>query len=248
MKKIKEIIGGLWKIYIFFWFTLLLLILYPIYLVFLLNDKHFHKGFKLLRWHTGLLMYISGIFTTVKNKHYLQKGQAYVYAPNHSSYLDIVILYQTFSEYFVFMGKKELASVPVFNIFFKKMNVTVDRKSSMSGKRAMDRCATEIDKGHSVVMFPEGTIPDNAPILGRFKVGAFKLAIDKQVPIVPITMPSNYKRLEMKGLFSGKASPGIAKVVIHEPISTIGMTEEDIPTLQNKVYNIINSELKEAGL
>ena len=61
-------------------------------------------------------------------------------------------------------------------------------------------------------------------------------------------MSSNYKRLEMKGLFSGKASPGIAKVVIHEPISTIGMTEEDIPTLQNKVYNIIISEFKEAGL
>lgn len=244
MKKFKEFIGGLWKIYIFFWFTVLLLLLYPFYLLFLLNEKHFHKGFKLLRAHTGFLMYISGIFTSVENKHFLKKGQAYVYAPNHSSYLDIVILYQTFSGYFVFMGKKELASVPVFNIFFKKMNVTVDRKSSMSGKRAMDRCASEIDKGHSVVMFPEGTIPDNAPILGRFKVGAFKLAIDKQVPIVPITMPNNYKRLEMKGLFFGKASPGIAKVIIHEPISTVGMTEDDIATLQNKVYNIINTQLK----
>jgi 1-acyl-sn-glycerol-3-phosphate acyltransferase len=248
MKKFKEIIGGLWKIYIFFWFTLLLLILYPIYLIFLLNEKHFHKGFKLLRAHTGFLMYISGIFTTVKNKHYLKKGQAYVYAPNHSSYLDIVILYQTFSEYFVFMGKKELANVPVFNIFFKKMNVTVDRKSSMSGKRAMDRCASELDKGHSVVLFPEGTIPNNAPILGRFKAGAFKLAIDKQMPIVPITMLNNYKILEMKGLFYGKAGPGIAKVVIHEPISTVGMTDEDLAGLQEKVFNIINTELKKHGL
>jgi 1-acyl-sn-glycerol-3-phosphate acyltransferase len=248
MKKFKELIGGLWKIYIFFWFTLLLLILYPIYLVFLLNEKHFHKGFKLLRAHTGLLMYITGIFTSVKNKHYLTKGQAYIYAPNHSSYLDIVILYQTFSEYFVFMGKKELASVPVFNIFFKKMNVTVDRKSSMSGKRAMDRCANELDKGHSVVLFPEGTIPNSAPILGRFKAGAFKLAIDKQMPIVPITMLTNYKRLEMKGLFSGKASPGVAKVVIHEPISTAGMTEKDAIALQEKVFNIINTELKKHGL
>tara|TARA_R110001592_G_scaffold138519_2_gene357869 strand:+ start:1322 stop:2077 length:756 start_codon:yes stop_codon:yes gene_type:complete len=248
MKKIKEFIGGLWKIYIFFWFTLLLLILYPIYLLFLLNEKHFHKGFKLLRAHTGFLMYISGIFTSVKNKHYLKKGQAYVYAPNHSSYLDIVILYQTFSEYFVFMGKEELAKVPVFNIFFKKMNITVNRKSSMSGKRAMDRCANELDKGHSVVLFPEGTIPDNAPILGRFKAGAFKLAIDKQVPIVPITMTSNYKRLEMKGLFSGKASPGIAKVIIHEPIPTLGMKEEDIPSLQEKVFDIIKTQLKESGL
>lgn len=248
MKKFKEFIGGLWKIYIFFWFTILLLLLYPLYLLFLLNEKHFHKGFKLLRTHTGFLMYISGIFTSVENKHFLKKGQSYVYAPNHSSYLDIVILYQTLSEYFVFMGKKELASVPVFNIFFKKMNITVDRKSSMSGKRAMDRCAKELDKGHGVVMFPEGTIPDNAPILGRFKVGAFKLAIEKQVPIVPITMLTNYKILEMKGLFNGKAGPGIARVIIHEPIPTAGMTEDDITILQNKVFNIINTQLKKSGL
>lgn len=193
-------------------------------------------------------MYISGIFTSVKNKHLLNKHQTYVYAPNHSSYLDIVILYQTFSKYFVFMGKEELASVPVFNIFFKKMNITVNRKSSISGKRAMDRCSKEIDKGHSVVMFPEGTIPDNAPVLGRFKIGAFKLAIEKQVPIVPVTMLTNYKRLEMKGLFSGKASPGIAKVIIHEPISTIGMTEDNIADLQEKVYDVINKQLKEYGI
>ena len=97
-------------------------------------------------------------------------------------------------------------------------------------------------------MFPEGTIPNNAPTLGRFKVGAFKLAVDMQVPIVPITMPNNYKILEMKGLFSGKAGPGLAKVIIHEPISTIGMTEKDIPELQNKVFNVISNQLQELGL
>jgi len=218
-----------------------------LYLMFLLNEKHFHKGFKLLRVHTGFLMYISGIFTSVQNKHYLKKDQPYVYAPNHSSYLDIIILYQTFSEYFVFMGKEELANVPVFNIFFKKMNITVDRKSNVSGKRAMDRCANELDKGHSVVMFPEGTIPTIAPKLGRFKVGAFKLAIEKQVPIVPVTMLTNYKRLETSGLFSGKASPGIARVIINEPIPTVGMTDEDIPSLQSTVFNIINAQLEEYG-
>ena len=192
-------------------------------------------------------MYISGIFTSVKNRHYLKKGQSYVYAPNHSSYLDIIILYQTFSEYFIFMGKKELVDLPVFNIFFKKMNITVDRKSNVSGKRAMDRCAAELDKGYSVVMFPEGTIPKSAPKMGKFKPGAFKLAIEKQVPIVPITMLTNYKRLETSRLFSGMASPGIAKVIINKPISTIGMTEDDIPKLKDKIFNIIDSQLEEYG-
>ena len=77
----------------------------------------------------------------------------------------------------------------------------------------------------------------------KFKNGAFKLAIEMQVPVIPITFFTNYKRLEMAGLFSGKAGPGIAKAVIHEPIPTIGMTEDDIPQLKERVFNIINDEL-----
>ncbi len=244
MKKIKEILGGLWKIYIFIWFTVLLLLLYPLYFIFLYSEKHFNKGFLLLRFHTGLLMYIVGIFTSVKNRHYIQKGEAYIITPNHSSYLDIIILYQTFTQYFVFMGKKSLAKVPVFGIFFKKMNIPVDRKSIMDGKRSMERCGEELDKGHSVVMFPEGTISANVPEMLKFKNGAFKLAIEKQVPVIPITFFTNHLRLEMAGLFSGKASPGVAKAVIHEPIPTIGMTEEDVPALRDRVFKIINDELE----
>jgi 1-acyl-sn-glycerol-3-phosphate acyltransferase len=243
MKKVKEILGGFWKIYVFLWFTILLLLLYPLYFIFLFTEKHFNKAFLLLRFHTGLLMYLSGIFTSVKNKHYIQKGQSYVITPNHSSFLDIIILYQTFTQYFVFMGKKSLANVPVFGIFFKKMNIPVDRRSIVDGKRAMDRCGEELDKEHSVVMFPEGTISVQVPDMLKFKNGAFKLAIEKQVPVLPITFFTNHKRLEMAGLFSGKAGPGMAKAVIHKPIPTKGMTEEDVPALRDKVFKIINDEL-----
>lgn len=243
MKKVKEILGGFWKIYVGLCFTALLLLLYPLYFIFLFSEKHFNKGFLLLRFHTGLLMYLTGVFTSVKNKHHIKKGQAYVITPNHSSFLDIIILYQTFTQYFVFMGKKSLAKVPIFGIFFKKMNIPVDRRSIVDGKRAMDRCGEELKKGHSVVMFPEGTISANVPEMLKFKNGAFKLAIEKQVPILPITFFTNYKILEMAGLFSGKSGPGIAKAVIHEPILTIGMTEKDVPALRDKVFKIINDEL-----
>jgi 1-acyl-sn-glycerol-3-phosphate acyltransferase len=243
MKKVKEILGGIWKIYVFIWFVLLLLLFYPLYLLFLLNEKTFNIGFKIMRFHNSFLMYLCGIFTSVKNRHYIKKGEAYVITPNHSSYLDIIILYQTFTQYFVFMGKKSLATVPVFNIFFKKMNITVDRKSIKDAKRSMDRCALELEKGHSVVIFPEGTISEDVPEMLRFKNGAFKLAIEKQVPVIPITFLTNYKRIEMAGLFSGRATPGIAKAVIHEPIPTIGMTEEDLVPLRDKVFKIINDEL-----
>jgi len=69
------------------------------------------------------------------------------------------------------------------------------------------------------------------------------LAIENQTPIIPITFLDNYKRLEMGGLFSGKAGPGIARAIIHQPISTIGLTEKDIIPLRDKVFNIINNQL-----
>lgn len=240
MKKIKEILGGCWKIYVILCFIVFLLLFYPFYLVFLHKEKGFKSGFKLLVFHTKILMVLTGIRVELKNKDFIQPNQPYVIVSNHSSYLDIVILYQTFSNYFVFMGKEELAKVPIFNIFFKKMNITVNRKSSASGKKAVERCAAELKKGNSVVIFPEGTISTKTPEMFPFKSGAFKLAIDNQTPIIPITFLDNYKRLEMAGLFAGKAGPGVARAIIHQPISTVGLTENDLVNLRDSVFNIIN--------
>jgi len=243
MKKIREIAGGIWKLYVILCFIVFLLLFYPIYLVFLHKEKRYKNGFKLLIYHTKILMLLTGIRVNLKNKEFIQKNKSYVIVSNHSSYLDIVILYQTFKNYFVFMAKEELAKVPVFNIFFKNMHITVNRKSSASGKKAMERCAAELKKGRSVVIFPEGTISTKTPEMFPFKSGAFKLAIENQTPIIPITFLDNYKRLEMGGLFSGKAGPGIARAIIHQPISTIGLTEKDIIPLRDKVFNIINNQL-----
>lgn len=244
MKKAKEILGGIWKLYAAIWFTLLLVILYPFYVLWLKDESDYKKAMKLLKYHTRFLMIATGIKLIVKNKYLLNKNQTYIYTPNHTSYADILVLYHIVPHYFVFLGKKELKEVPLFNIFFKDMNISVDRKSNSSGKLALDRCSTELDKGNSVVLFPEGTIPKSCPEMGVFKKGAFKLAIEKQLPVVPITFLSNYRRLEMKGLFTGKAGPGLSRVIIHEPIPTKGMTEDDVDDLKDRVFAIIDAELK----
>jgi len=245
MKKIKEILGGFWKIWVVFVFMISILILYPVYLILLNNEKYFKKGFKLIRIHSLLLAALTGIVADVKNKDFIQPNQPYVIVPNHTSYLDIVVLNLFFKNQFVFMGKIELSKIPIFSIFFKKFNIPVNRKSVQSGKKAMDRCAEELKKGNSVVLFPEGTISKEAPNMLRFKNGAFKLAIEQQIPLLPITFLSNYKRLEMGRLFSGKAGPGIARAIVHQPISTKGLTQSDIEPLRDKVYKIINDSINE---
>lgn len=243
MKRIRVILGGLWKIYVILCFIVFLFLFYPIYFVFLRKEKHFRKGFRLLFYHTKILMVLTGIKVQLKNIEFIASNQPYVIVSNHTSYLDIIILYQTFKNYFVFMGKEELSKVPIFNIFFKKMNITVNRKSNSSAKRAVERCASELKKGNSIVIFPEGTISTKAPVMLPFKNGAFKLAIDYQIPIIPITFLDNYKRLEMAGIFSGKAGPGVARTIIHTPISTVGLTENDLVPLRDKVFEIINQSL-----
>ncbi len=185
MKKLGEILGGIWKIYAALIFVLILLVLYPVYLVFLRKETSFKYAFRLLKIHTRLILILTGIITSVENKHYLKNLKACVITPNHTSYLDILMLYITMPNYFVFMGKHTLKTIPIFNIFFKDMNIAVNRRSSDSGKQALERCAHELKKGNSVVMFPEGTIPNDAPNLLKFKAGAFKLAIEQQQPIVP---------------------------------------------------------------
>ncbi|MGQ0828756.1 MAG: lysophospholipid acyltransferase family protein [Bacteroidota bacterium] len=168
--------------------------------------------------------------------------QPCVYCSNHVSYLDIISSYLVVPRYFVFMGKQELNKAPLFRIFFKEMNILVDRKSNVASHRAFLRAGTDMDKGHSVFLFPEGTISSDGRLRG-FKNGAFRLAIEKQVPIVPITFLNNWKMLQNGGYFKAIGKPGICKTVVHEPISTVGMTEKDLISLRTKVYDIIQKEL-----
>ncbi|MCE3280977.1 MAG: 2-acyl-glycerophospho-ethanolamine acyltransferase [Bacteroidetes bacterium] len=122
------------------------------------------------------------------------------------------------------------------------MNILVDRKSNVASHRAFMRAASDIDRGHSVFLFPEGTISNFGKLRG-FKNGAFKLAIEKQVPVVPVTFLNNWKLLQNGGFFKSFGKPGISKVVVHEPISTVGMTEQDLVSLRTKVYDVIQAEL-----
>jgi 1-acyl-sn-glycerol-3-phosphate acyltransferase len=92
------------------------------------------------------------------------------------------------------------------------------------------------------MLYPEGTISVNGQ-LKPFKNGAFKLAIEKQVPIVPAVNLNNWKFLQNGGFFKSNGSPGIPKVVVGEVIETKGMKEEDVEDLKKKVFKFVKEEL-----
>jgi len=244
MKYLRLILQLIWR----FWFyvngALVVIIFYPAYYILLQRKEWFPKVFKLYRVCARLMLYNAGVFPKILSKPQLKNGTPYVICPNHCSYLDIVTTYIAISDYFHFMGKAELKNIPLFGHFFKEMNIPVDRASIMSSHRAFKRAKEDIDEGISVAIFPEAMITDGAPKLGPFKNGAFKLAIEKQVPIIPIVFLDNCKRMPdgiLRRMYAG--GPGRSRIVVHEPVETIGMTEKDISSLKHKVYGIINDSL-----
>ncbi|MCH8330739.1 MAG: 1-acyl-sn-glycerol-3-phosphate acyltransferase, partial [Bacteroidetes bacterium] len=173
----------------------------------------------------------------------LDKNGTYIFTPNHSSYLDIPLFALSYPGYYHFMAKEELARIPLFGIFFRTIDIAVNRESNISSYKALKKAEEDLDNNISLVMFPEGGVSMNAPEMISFKNGPFKLAIDKQVPIVPVTFLDNWWLFHDNGQMKGR--PGLSRVTVHAPITTTGMTDDNLDELRNKVFEIINSALKE---
>lgn len=241
---IKKFFSGLWKIYLLLVTAVFLIILYPFYYFWLTDERHFKKGFHLTRMHAKLILFFGGIRVKILNKQHLP-FPPYVIIANHSSYLDILLLYALIDKPFVFMGKHELTRIPLFNIFFKKFNIPVDRQNSTQASLAFLRAEKMLDAGYSVVIFPEGGIPKHAPVVKRFKPGAFRLAIKKKVPIVPIVYIDNWKLLGDKQVFSLKARPGVAGVYFLPVIKPENLSEESIQNTANALIDQMNLLIKQ---
>jgi 1-acyl-sn-glycerol-3-phosphate acyltransferase len=102
----------------------------------------------------------------------------------------------------------------------------------------------KLNMGYNLAIFPEGTIPPHAqaPKMIPFKDGAFRMAIEKQIPIVPMSIINNWQILPDDGKFVPRRK--LMHAVVHTPISTKGLTLDDVDTLKNQTYTIIESTLK----
>jgi 1-acyl-sn-glycerol-3-phosphate acyltransferase len=139
--------------------------LFPLFYVLLQKKKWFTKVFALKRFWAKLIIFNVGIRYKIIDLNKKPLPTRCVICPNHASFLDIVTTYIVCPGYFHFMGKAELKKVPLFNQFFDRMNILVDRGSIMGSHRAFTRAASDLDKGISISIFPEATIPDCSPFL-----------------------------------------------------------------------------------
>lgn len=140
------------------------------------------------------------------------------------------------------MGKEELRNNPILGIFFRTIDISVSRNSKISAFRAMKKASENLAQGMSLIIFPEGKIDDAyPPTLQEFKNGPFRLAIENNIPIVPVSI--KVWKIFWDDGFKFGSRPGIVDVFVHKPILTSNLVLENEPALKTEVYNKINSKL-----
>lgn len=242
MKIFRYIFSPVWKLWFVLCFVIPFLFLFPFF-YFSFKTKNPDLSFKLKRLWTRIIYISSFLYPIIKYK--VKKytmPKPCVIVSNHTSYLDIVLSTLYIDHTAVFMAKAELLKIPLFKYFFIYLDIPVDRKSLTGSHKAFIDAGKKIDAGLSVIIYPEGTISDKGK-LRPFKNGAFKLAIEKQVPIIPVVNLNNWWFLENGGFFKSNGRPGIPKIIVGDPIETKGLTQHNISELKEKVFNFTQQEL-----
>jgi len=187
---------------------------------------------------------ISGIFFRIKYEEPVDWKRTYIICGNHTSNLDVSSISMLAKNNFCFIGKEELLSNMVLGFFFRTIDITVKRDSKISAFRAFKLAEEKLKNGISVVIFPEATIPEAyPPELYPFKNGAFRLAIELKIPILPITSLDTWKVLWDTGKEYG-SRPGICNIFVHKPIETAHLTLDDADALRDEVHEMIKQKLE----
>jgi 1-acyl-sn-glycerol-3-phosphate acyltransferase len=226
------------------WFYVLvvlpIILLLPILLISISREKWYPFFFKIARfWAKFILIGMGFNYKIIRNQKPEPK-KSYMFIANHTSMVDIMLMLVSVKNPFVFVGKKELAKIPLFGFFYKRTCILVDRSSAKSRQAVFLRAQKRLKQGLSICIFPEGGVPEEHVVLDSFKDGAFRLAINHQIPIVPMTFYDNKKRFSYT-FFSG--GPGRMRARIHEFLSTESLTIEDTKALNEKSRKIIWDEL-----
>ncbi len=183
---------------------------------------------------------ITPIKAFVKGKENIEKKTSYVIVANHQTLWDIFLLYGYLPKEFRWLMKKELRSVPFIGYASEKVgHIFIDRSSPRAAIDSLDEAKKRLVNGISVLIFPEGTRSGQKE-MRRFKKGAFKLAFDLELDILPVTIVNSYKIMR-KGIFN--FCPARAGLIIHEPIKTAKFNN-NINDLMIKTKESIESGLE----
>ena len=218
-----------------------ILVMFPFLFISILSEKWYPYFFVMARIWAKFILFGMGFRVKLETEETIEANKSYMFVANHTSMTDIMLMLSVVKNPFVFVGKKELANIPLFGFFYKRTCILVDRGSSKSRMAVFDRAEKRLSQGLSICIFPEGGVPeDESIVLDSFKDGAFRLAVEHEIPIVPLTFADN-KKLFSYTFLSGK--PGVMRVKIHPFFDTKNKPSEYKKTVKEEVRQVILNQL-----
>ena len=194
--------------------------------------------YRYIRFWSGTWMFFAGCKLEVRGEENVDKNQSYILVLNHGSSADIFPASRAITIKYRPLGKIELMKIPIMGFIFEKTLVFVDRSNAESRKNSLEDLRKLLVQNISVLIFPEGTRNKTTRPLKDFYDGAFRLAIETQLPILPMVM-CNTKAMWGNDKFFIR--PVNLKAIYLKPIITKGLTENDIQFLKEQVYKLMES-------
>ena len=198
------------------------------------RDKSNFKYYS-IKW-SKFLMKISGVRLEINGKENIKVDKNYIFAPNHTSFIDFPVLFVSVGKYLVFVAKKELKRIPIFNSILDVSGcVFVDRENTDKAVESLDKLKTNIENiPRSIVIFPEGTRSKSLE-LGNFKKGAAVLGINTGLPIIPVYIDGSFN------WWNARFRDNCNKIVVNfgEPILTKDINYSERENLTDLIKNRI---------
>lgn len=190
-----------------------------------------------------ILVTLSLVRVKVHGSHNIDPNGSYIFVANHQSIYDIPLVYGWLDNNFKWIMKKELRRLPFIGKTCALMgHIFIDRSNPMRAKQSLEIAKQNLKRGNSsVFLFPEGTRTRNGQLL-HFKRGAFTIARDLHLPIVPITIIGAYDAIP-KGL--NYITPGTIEMVIHAPIDTTHLNDDNLNETIKQVKDTIQTSLNQ---
>ena len=207
----------------------------------IIGNGHFWGYYpgKLWAWLTVRLFLLP---VTVKGRENLKPGQSYVFVSNHQGAFDIFLIYGFLNRNFKWMMKKSLRKIPFVGKACESAgHIFVDRSSPKKVLATMRQAESSLKDGVSLVVFPEGARTFTGH-MGYFKRGAFQLADELQLEVVPVTIDGSFEILPRTGKWIHRHR---MILTIHEPIPPKGRGTENIKASMNEAYVAVESALPE---
>lgn len=191
-------------------------------------------------WSKKILR-LAGARVRVKGLEHIPREEPRIVVSNHQSWFDVWALAAELPVALRFVAKQELARIPVFGRAWRRCgHISIDRADRASAIESLDRASRQIhEESLTIIMFPEGTRSPTGE-LQRFKKGAFVLAIQTGVPVVPLAI-SGTRDVMPKG--SWRITPGDIEIRVGEPISVEGLEHRDRDALASRARDAVEALL-----